>query len=115
MMTGTTLMLATLTILCTSFAQLLQKQAALDIGGSGARALLLSIPFIQSIILLGTGMAIWLLVLKRVDVSIAYPLLSINFILVQLLARWKFGEKIPLHRMVGSLIIIAGLSLLFTG
>ncbi len=60
-------------------------------------------------------MAIWLLVLRRLDVSIAYPLLSMNFILVQLLARWKFGEVIPVHRVLGSGIIIAGLTLLFTG
>ena len=115
MMTGTTVMLVTLTIVCTSVAQLLQKQAAIDIGESDSRSLLLSPPFIQSVFLLGIGMALWLLVLKRLDVSLAYPLLSINFILVQLLARWKFQEHIPPHRILGSLIIIAGLSLLFTG
>ncbi|MEM7257870.1 MAG: 4-amino-4-deoxy-L-arabinose-phospho-UDP flippase, partial [Pseudomonadota bacterium] len=79
---GTTLMLVVLTILCTSYAQLLQKQAAMDLTADATKSVLFNPAFIQSIFLLGIGMAIWLLVLRRLDVSVAYPLLSGNFILV---------------------------------
>ena len=70
---------------------------------------------ILSMGLLAVGMGLWLLVLNRLDVSLAYPLLSANFIVVHLLARWKFGEEIPTHRIIGSMVIIAGMVCLFSG
>lgn len=112
---GTTLLLVIATIACTSIAQLLQKQAAIALNAGENRSVVLNPSFLQSVFLLGLGMLIWLLVLRRLDVSVAYPLLSVNFIVVPLLAKWKFNEDIPPHRVWGSAIIIAGLALLFTG
>lgn len=57
----------------------------------------------------------WLLVLRRLDVSIAYPLLSINYVIVMLCAKWLFGETIPTHRWVGAFAIIAGICVLASG
>ena len=65
-----------------------------------------------TVALLGGGLLLWLLFLARVDVSIAYPLLSINYVIVLLCAKWLFHETIPTHRWVGAFAIMAGIWLL---
>ena len=65
-----------------------------------------------SIALLGSGLLLWLLFLARVEVSIAYPLLSVNYVIVLLCAKWLFKEAIPSHRWVGAFAIISGIWLL---
>ncbi len=94
----------------------MQKKAAIELSqGTTAEHRIWNSSIILSMGLLAVGMGLWLLVLNRLDVSLAYPLLSANFIVVHLLARWKFGEEIPTHRVVGSLVIIAGMVCLFSG
>lgn len=102
------------TIFCTGYAQILQKRAALEIHQLTYRSMF-NPAICQSVILLTIGMAFWLLVLQKLDVSLAYPLLSVNYILIPLLARWQFGEELTRHRIAGSIIIVAGLSLMFAG
>ena len=114
-MNTTTLMLLMMTILCTSTAQILQKQAAMELSDSSNQSALFNPSIIKSMALLVCGMGLWLLVLNNMDVSVAYPLLSANFIVVHLMAKWKFREEIPAHRIMGALIIIAGMAFLFTG
>ena len=108
-------MLLMMTILCTSTAQILQKQAAMELSDSSNQSALFNPSIIKSMALLVCGMGLWLLVLNNMDVSVAYPLLSANFIVVHLMAKWKFREEIPAHRIMGALIIIAGMAFLFTG
>ena len=62
--------------------------------------------------LLGIGLLLWMLVLTQLDVSLAYPLLSINYVLVLLAARFVFAEHVPSHRWVGAFAIVAGIVLL---
>jgi multidrug transporter EmrE-like cation transporter len=54
---------------------------------------------------------VWLLVLSRVDVSFAYPMISLGYILNALTAYYLFGEALSLTRMVGILIILCGVYL----
>jgi len=54
------------------------------------------------------GMIIWMYVLKRFDFSIAYPLLSISYIIGLSAAQFIFHEAIPLTRWIGVLIIMIG-------
>ena len=50
----------------------------------------------------------WILALSRVDVSIAYPMLSIGYI-VSALAGWLlFSESVGPARVAGIVVIIAG-------
>lgn len=108
-LTFTTLILVVSTVLCTSTAQLLQKQAATLLVTKEWYSFARNITFLKSVALLALGMFTWLLVLKNLDVSLAYPLLSINFIVVPLLARWKLGEHLPPQRITGAMVIIVGL------
>ncbi|GJL83794.1 MAG: hypothetical protein DHS20C01_34280 [marine bacterium B5-7] len=57
------------------------------------------------------SVAIWLLVLSRVEVSYAYPMLSVGYI-VNTLAAWAlFDEKLSITRVCGVLVIIIGVFL----
>lgn len=104
------------TVTLTSVAQLLQKQAAIDLNQQTRKASLLSnLNFMLSGVLLGIALITWLQVLNSLEVSIAYPLLSLNYILVLLFARFVFGEKVPVHRWLGVALIIAGVTVLTSG
>lgn len=65
-----------------------------------------------SLVLLGCAMLLWLFVLQTVPVSVAYPMLSLNFIFITLAARFIWHEPIALRHGVGVLLIIVGIILL---
>ncbi|HEV8259816.1 MAG TPA: SMR family transporter [Burkholderiales bacterium] len=51
---------------------------------------------------------IWIMALSRVEVSIAYPMLSIGYVVNALAAWYLFGEAVTAQRMVGIATIIVG-------
>jgi len=65
-----------------------------------------------SILFLGVAMLIWLRVLQAVPVGVAYPMLSLNFVLVALAARWLWHEPISLRHGFGILLIVAGVAVM---
>jgi multidrug transporter EmrE-like cation transporter len=54
------------------------------------------------------SVVVWILALSRVEVSIAYPMLSIGYVVNALAAWWLFGEAVSLTRLTGIGIIIIG-------
>lgn len=56
----------------------------------------------------GLGAAAWLIVLSRVDLSVAYPFLALNFVLITIASRFILGESVPGLRWVGVLVICLG-------
>ena len=54
---------------------------------------------------------VWLLVLSRVEVSFAYPLLSVGYIVNAVAGYYLFQENLSLTRITGILIIVAGVYL----
>ena len=54
------------------------------------------------------SLAIWIMALSRVEVSVAYPMLSIGFALNAVLAWWLLGESVTPTRMLGIGIIVLG-------
>jgi multidrug transporter EmrE-like cation transporter len=50
--------------------------------------------------------------LSRVEVSLAYPMLSIGYVVNALAAWWLFGEALTVERLVGIGIIIFGVFIL---
>ena len=65
-----------------------------------------------ALLCLGVGLLVWLLVLQRLEVGIAYPMLSLNFVLVTLVARFVFHEPIDSRHWLGVALVIAGVVLL---
>jgi multidrug transporter EmrE-like cation transporter len=51
---------------------------------------------------------VWILALSRVEVSIAYPMLSIGYVINAALAWWLFGEAVGMQRLAGIGVIIIG-------
>jgi drug/metabolite transporter (DMT)-like permease len=58
--------------------------------------------------LYGFGAIIWLVVLSRVDLSFAYPMLATSYILIMLISVFKFGEVLTLPRIIGTILICLG-------
>jgi multidrug transporter EmrE-like cation transporter len=54
------------------------------------------------------SLIVWFFVLSRIEVSIAYPLTSLGYVLSAVLAYYLLGEHISFLRMLGILIILAG-------
>lgn len=62
-----------------------------------------------------TAMLVWMYVLKRYEFSIAYPLLSISYIIGLLAAYFIFHETVPLTRWIGVCIVMVGVYLIAKG
>ena len=60
----------------------------------------------------GISVVVWLMVLSRVDVSYAYPMLSIGYIVAALAGKLFFGEPVDVVRWLGILTICFGVYLI---
>jgi multidrug transporter EmrE-like cation transporter len=54
------------------------------------------------------SVVVWIMALSRVEVSIAYPMLSIGYVVNAMAAWYLFGEAVTITRLVGIGIIIIG-------
>ncbi len=54
------------------------------------------------------SLVVWIMALSRVPVSIAYPMLSIGYIINAAIAHWWLGEAVSLTRMGGIGLIAIG-------
>ncbi|MDH0745002.1 4-amino-4-deoxy-L-arabinose-phosphoundecaprenol flippase subunit ArnE [Pseudomonas sp. GD03842] len=61
---------------------------------------------------LGAGLALWLLVLQRLDVGLAYPMLALNVVLITLIGRYAFDEPVDARHWLGVALILLGVTLL---
>ena len=79
---------------------------------SSAGSLALNLWLWVGLICYAISVVVWILALSRVDVSIAYPMLSIGYI-VNAVAAWHlFDEPMNLGKVVGIGIIIVGVYIL---
>ena len=58
------------------------------------------------------SVVVWIIGLSRVDVTIAYPMLSLGYILNALGAWYFLGEVISLQRMIAIGVILVGVALI---
>lgn len=61
--------------------------------------------------LYGVGAVAWIAVLARLDLSLAYPFLALNFVLVTVSSRFLLNESVPAMRWLGILVICGGIIL----
>jgi multidrug transporter EmrE-like cation transporter len=54
------------------------------------------------------SVAIWMLVLSRVDVSYAYPFLSVGYVVTTIIGYVYFQEAISMYRLLGVALICVG-------
>ncbi|MFS8980944.1 EamA family transporter [Cupriavidus necator] len=69
-------------------------------------------PVLAGLTLYVVSVGVWIVGLSRVDVSIAYPMLSLGYVVNALAAWYLFGEMIGPLRVAGILLILAGVFLI---
>jgi multidrug transporter EmrE-like cation transporter len=107
-------------VMLNAAAQLLLKAGTSSVGEFAFTAVnvmpvgtrLLSNPFILG----GIGcyvvsVVVWIMALSRVDVSLAYPMLSIGYVINAIAAWYLFGEALTAQRMIGIATIVIGVFL----
>ena len=57
------------------------------------------------------SLVVWIMGLSRVPVSVAYPMLSIGYILNAVAAWYLFGEALPAQKVIGIGFIVVGVVL----
>jgi len=117
-MTRTAFALVIVSVLLSSAAQILLKagMAAPSVSGlaeAGSRWIYLVTALTHPMVLAGlaaygASAIVWLLVLARLDLSMAYPFVALGFVLTALLAWWIHGEVINGSRWLGIGIIAFG-------
>jgi multidrug transporter EmrE-like cation transporter len=104
-------------VLLNAAAQLLLKAGTNSIGHfqfSAANAVPIGLKVATEPHILGglvcyaISVVVWILALSRVEVSIAYPMLSIGYIVNAAAAYFLFGEAVSVQRMFGIGIIVVG-------
>ena len=73
-----------------------------------AERMVLNPPILAGLACYAISVVIWILALSRVDVSIAYPMLSVGYIVTALAGWLLFSEAVSASRMSGICVIIVG-------
>jgi len=104
-------------VLLNATAQLLLKAGAGTLAGVELRAdnalliatrMLSSMPIIAGLACYVLSVVVWILALARVEVSVAYPMLSIGYVVNAVAAWWLFGESLSGARLAGIGVILVG-------
>jgi multidrug transporter EmrE-like cation transporter len=116
-MTAVSFALVLLGVLLNAGAQLLLKAGTTQIGHFDF-SLVNAVPVgmkvaTQPYIVAGIGcyvisVVVWIMALSRVEVSVAYPMLSIGYVVNAVAAYFLFGEAVTVQRLVGIGIIVVG-------
>lgn len=91
--------------------QICLKLGVNQLGGGGLMGALRGIftPYVfTGFVLYALSSVIYLMALQKLDLSYAYPFVALSFVMVTLLSWRLLGETLPLLRMVGLVLIMAG-------
>jgi multidrug transporter EmrE-like cation transporter len=69
-------------------------------------------PIVAGLACYVVSVAVWIVALSRVEVSLAYPMLSLGYVVNALAAWWLFGEALGPMRWAGMLLILGGVLLM---
>jgi multidrug transporter EmrE-like cation transporter len=115
--TALTFWLVMLGVLLNAAAQLLLKAGTNRVGEFafslenlvpvGAK-LAASPPILAGLACYGVSVVVWILALSRVPVSVAYPMLSVGYIVNAIAAWMLFGESLTAQKLVGIGFIVVG-------
>ncbi len=116
-MTLQTFLILLIGVLLNAAAQLLLKAGVTPIGAISVDAatlwptagrVLSQGPIWAGLACYVVSVGIWLVALSRVDVSLAYPLLSLGYVVNAVAAWWLFGEALGPQRCAGISLILLG-------
>ncbi len=104
-------------VLLNAFAQLFLKAGVSQLGHFDfaaenvwpvATSLATNVPVISGLFCYVISVVVWILALSRVEVSMAYPMLSIGYVVNAGLAWFLFNEAVGPQRLLGITVIIIG-------
>ncbi|WP_446899532.1 EamA family transporter [Clostridium sp. LBM24168] len=74
--------------------------------------ILKNLPVMTGIISYGISFLIWIKVLSKTELSYAYPMVSLGYIITMIFSYFVFKENISFIRILGMLFIIVGVVLI---
>jgi len=108
-------------VLLNAVAQLLLKAGANAIGeihltmqnwfAVGIKAAT-QLPIIGGLTCYVLSVVVWIIALSRVDVSLAYPMLSLGYVVAAFGAWYFLGEALSMQRLLAIVVILVGVALL---
>ena len=117
--------LSTLTLISFSVVTSVLGQTAIKLGANQlgpvqnlsvgllivASMALRSPPIIFGLFMYAMSAFAWMIVLSRLDLSIAYPFVALNFVLITVISKFVFSETVPVIRWLGVAFICVGIVL----
>ena len=109
-----------LAVLVASVGQILLKKGMMTVGGFDGDITILKYflnTFTNIHVMIGlafyvVGTLIWLIVLTKLPLSIAYPCLALGYVLVAISSKFVFSEQITALRWVGIITVCIGVFLI---
>ena len=72
----------------------------------------INFPIFLGLVFYVVSVSLWIVALTKVPVSIAYPMLSIGYVIVTILGYYLYNEPITIYKLSGLAIIIFGVILI---
>lgn len=95
-----------------SIGQLLFKRAALQVADENAVGAILKLSLSPTLwaalVLYGLATVLWVLILRTVPLSLAYPFFALGFVLLPIFSWWLFDEKLGWTLFAGTGLIVLG-------
>jgi multidrug transporter EmrE-like cation transporter len=117
-------LMAIFSICLNAFAQIALRKTMLTVGMPNSSALpilsylfnLAITPwFVAGMTCYAFSIGVWMLVLGKVEVSLAYPLLSIGYVIAAIIGYFYLGESVGVMRIAGISLICVGIIVLSRG
>ena len=106
-------------VLLNALAQLLLKAGARNVGAihltmenlfSVGLRVATQLPIIGGLTCYVLSVVLWIIALSRVDVSVAYPMLSLGYVVTAIGAWYLFGEALSVQRLAAICVILLGVA-----
>lgn len=105
--------LALSSIVCGSLGQVALRAGARGLSGAATQVLVAALmrpAVLAGLVLYVLSSGLWLVVLSRMELSVAYPMGALNYVIV-VGAAWAMGETIPAVRWGGAALVALGVVL----
>lgn len=106
----------------TAAGQILLKRSANSLGTHDLKKIGTHFRFLSDVfskpelwgafVLMAFGLVAWLFALAEGDLSLVFPLGSLQYILILFLAHFMLGEKIDRMKLAGTLLVVFGIALI---
>lgn len=98
-----------LNIVLISIGQLLLKKASIITLNQTLVEKILNLFFIGGLFFYGLSTLLWIKILEKIEISVAYPVMAMSYIIVTIGASLFFQEMITGYKITGIIFIIIGI------